>query len=217
VKRLFFGRQWGAVLIVVTLLVVGGALGFANLQRAQDVPTDLIRLHVVAHSDANRDQQVKLAVRDAVLREMTPVFQAVQDVGDARRILQENLDRIAMSARVVLQDHNCPYDVRVQAGVFPFPERTYGSLFLPAGDYQSLQVVLGDGMGCNWWCVLFPPLCFVEAPVMGGPTVDAFAYREAVPVMASGQAQIVVEERAPELRLACWDWLRARQGELAAR
>ena len=179
-KRLFFGRQWGAVLIVVTLLVVGGALGFANLQRAQDVPTDLIRLHVVAHSDANRDQQVKLAVRDAVLREMTPVFQAVQDVGDARRILQENLDRIAMSARVVLQDHNCPYDVRVQAGVFPFPERTYGETVYPAGDYRALRVVLGDGAGQNWWCVLFPPLCIVTADTEPLPDADEITFESTI-------------------------------------
>ena len=178
VKRLFFGRQWGAVLIVVTVLVVGGALGFANLQRAQDVPTDLIRLHVVAHSDANRDQQVKLAVRDAVLREMTPVFQAVQDVGDARRILQENLDRIAMSARVVLQDHNCPYDVRVQAE-YSFPERRYGSLFLPAGDVIASGV--RDGMGVIGG-VLFNRYALWKRPSWAGqlsmPSLTGKRYRD---------------------------------------
>jgi len=209
-------RFLGPATAVLLLVLVGGALGFGSWQRAEQAydSAHLIRLHVVANSDSRTDQETKLAVRDAVLREMAPIFGGVQDVTEARRLLQENLERLAETVRAVLRKFDCPYDVQVRCGRFPFPDRTYGSLLLPAGDYEALQVVLGSGAGHNWWCVLFPPLCFTEA----SGVADAFADCRAAPVLADGKVgpPIVAEREAPELRFACLDWLRATLGRREA-
>ncbi len=127
---------------------------------------NLIRLHVVANSNSPVDQAIKFQVRDAIVGAMAQKFGQAEDVGQARKIAEENLPYIQQLAVQKVRAAGEDYPVAVEMGEFGFPARTYQhnlyALTLPAGNYQAVRVVLGRGAGENWWCVLFPPLCFVD-------------------------------------------------------
>ncbi|MCL6479459.1 MAG: stage II sporulation protein R [Peptococcaceae bacterium] len=132
----------------------------------------LIRFHVIADSDSPADQALKLKVRDAVVRRMTPVLAGVGDIEEARARVDASMDIIKAEAAGVLRENGCRHPVEVMRGRFEFPQKTYRvrrgdngetvELKLPAGNYEAVRVVIGSGKGANWWCVLFPPLCFVQ-------------------------------------------------------
>lgn len=126
------------------------------------IQKDVVRFHVVAKSDQPADQELKLLVRDAVLDCLRPSLEGVQDQRAAAIVIQEKLPQIEEVAAKTLQSKGCRDLVRVDYGIFDFPVRVYGPLTFPEGRYQSLRIVLGEGEGRNWWCCLFPPLCFVD-------------------------------------------------------
>ena len=119
---------------------------------AGDIANGVVRLHVVAHSDSGNDQQIKLAVRDAVLRE-----------GGKVKNEKELLSAIGQTADAVLSEYGAEYGCSVERGRFYFPTRHYKNLTLPAGEYDAVRIILGKGEGENWWCVMTPPLCFTAS------------------------------------------------------
>ena len=123
------------------------------------VPTHpgVLRLHILANSDSEADQAVKLRVRDAI----RPLFQSSESYETARAYLLENGASVQRAAQSVLQECGAGYGVQLTLGTESFPDRTYEGKLFPAGDYDALIVRLGRGEGQNWWCVLFPPLCIV--------------------------------------------------------
>lgn len=123
---------------------------------------ELIRLHVIANSDSRADQSVKLAVRDKVLEVLTPMLEGVEDVSGARQVVEAALPLLTREARQTLLDKGRFYPAETTLCLEAYPTRTYSGFALPAGDYVSLQVVLGEGRGKNWWCVVFPPLCMTS-------------------------------------------------------
>lgn len=125
-------------------------------------PNNLIRFHVIANSDSNSDQALKRRVRDLVVQRMTPEFSDAKNLNDARRIARLHLEEIKEIATKEVKLWGTDYPVSVELGKFDFPVKTYGELTLPAGNYEAVKVVIGEGQGANWWCVLFPPLCFVD-------------------------------------------------------
>lgn len=127
-----------------------------------DVADKLIRLHVVANSDSVEDQELKRKVRDEVIKQMSPKFEGLENVSEVREVIASNLALIESIAKEVVQRDNKTYGVNAILGSFDFPTKVYGNLTLPAGSYQALKVVLGKGEGQNWWCVMFPPLCFTD-------------------------------------------------------
>ncbi len=143
---------------------------------------NLIRFHVIANSDSDRDQALKRKVRDLIVKEMTPEFSEAKNLDQAREIAASHLEEIRSIAVEEVKDWGEDYPVSVQLGNFDFPVKSYGDLTLPAGNYEAVRVVIGDGQGANWWCVLFPPLCFVDVSrSMGAPEPEAgFANPEAV-------------------------------------
>jgi len=153
-----------AVLVLIAAGIVSGLCFSSRLSIREGAPEpeNIIRLHVIANSDTEADQALKLAVRDAILAEMTPLFRQAADVDTARRLVRENLGRLEDIARQVMRQYMADYPVQASLGRFAFPTRVYGALVLPAGNYEALRVTLGAGKGRNWWCVLFPPLCFLD-------------------------------------------------------
>jgi stage II sporulation protein R len=145
--------------LILTLLAVLGVL--QSKAPAKTVLTsgeNVLRLHVIAASDSEEDQDVKLQVRDAIL----PLFQSAESYSDARAFLLTHGKEIQSTAEAVLRDHGFGYGVQLSLGAETFPDRTYGDLLFPAGEYDALCVRLGPAAGHNWWCVLFPPLCIVS-------------------------------------------------------
>lgn len=149
--------------LICCLLVAVGWFGTAYYQYEKTVFADngLIRLHIVANSDDIFDQQVKLLIRDAIIEEMGETLGNVESPEEAERTVRENLPRIEAIANGILNQYT-NYTAKAELGEFQFPTRSYGEFALPAGEYTALRVVLGEGEGKNWWCVLFPPLCFVD-------------------------------------------------------
>lgn len=140
----------------------------------------VIRFHVIANSDSPGDQALKLKVRDAVIQAMTPVLADVRDIEEARTRVDANLDLIRATAARVLWENGCSRQVTVMRGNYDFPEKTYrvswnggetADLTFPAGEYEAVRVIIGSGKGANWWCVLFPPLCFVNPAQENPPGV----------------------------------------------
>lgn len=138
------------LLFIVLILIL--ALGGSALAEA----ADYVRLHVIADSDSPEAQALKIEVRDAVLSRARDLLKDVNDADAAWAIVNENLDALEAAARGVAVDAACV------TGVFPFPDRVYGDTLVPAGDYRALRVVIGAGCGRNWWCVLYPSLCYPE-------------------------------------------------------
>jgi stage II sporulation protein R len=118
------------------------------------------RLHIIANSNSAQDQAVKLMVRDAVVEYLTPLLTDVQERTQAEAVITENLPQLEALATAITTDYG--YAAAGEIGTFDFPAKRYGQIVLPAGEYQALRLVLGEGEGHNWWCVLFPPLCFVD-------------------------------------------------------
>lgn len=147
------------ILSVGTLLTLGLLLSAWLSSEKATAAQQFVRLHVIAHSNSPQDQDLKLKVRDAILRETQEVFAAIETKEQAQEQLLNEQERIQQIAEDTIQHLGFSYPVKVQFGHFAFPDRSYGSLFLPAGLYDALRVEIGDARGENWWCVLFPPLC----------------------------------------------------------
>lgn len=139
-------------------------------------PTELIRFHVLAHSDNAFDQALKLAVKDEVVRYLQTEFGDIDNVALGRELLLQNWHNIENIAEQALARQGYAYPVRLEYGYFPFPVKYYGSFSLPAGTYEAMRIIIGDGEGSNWWCVLFPPMCFVDSH-----NVDNDQYAENMP------------------------------------
>ena len=151
-KRFFTGL---ILLLAVAVGVINSAAPAKTVLRSNE---GVLRLHVIAASDSDEDQSVKLAVRDAIL----PLFESAETYDDARAFLLSHGSEIQSTAEAVLKDRGLDYGVQLSLGTETFPDRTYGDLLFPAGDYDALCVRLGPAEGHNGWCVLFPPLCIVS-------------------------------------------------------
>lgn len=121
----------------------------------------ILRLHVVANSDGDEDQRVKLLVRDALIEQFSPS----SSLKDAEQLLILHGDEIQNTVEDVLSEQGCGYGAQLRVGLMDFPEREYNGEVFPAGEYEALRVELGEAKGQNWWCVLFPPLCLVDSSV----------------------------------------------------
>ncbi|MDR1116653.1 MAG: stage II sporulation protein R [Oscillospiraceae bacterium] len=151
-KRLFKAEK---LLLTALILFVVFALALSLDQLA--LSRKLVRLHVIANSDTAEDQTLKLEVRDAVLDYVSSLEE------DSVECVARNLEGIETTALMKVRESGCDYPVAVLLGDERYDTRRYGEFSLPPGEYNSLRVVIGDGDGQNWWCVLFPPLCFATA------------------------------------------------------
>ena len=161
-------RRFQQVSIVSCLAAI--IFGWAWLAAAQQPPLaaqtinpqEVMRFHVLANSDSDRDQQIKYKVRDAIVAYLTPRLEQITSSGEARQIIADNREQLITVADEVLTKEQAGYQAQFQMGEFDFPIRSYGTLLFPAGRYEAVRILLGQGSGQNWWCVLFPPLCFID-------------------------------------------------------
>lgn len=126
------------------------------------IPNEAIRLRILANSDSEYDQDLKREVRDAVNAEITMWVQDLTSLEDARAVIKSRLPEIQKIAERVVEDHHAAQAVKVKFDQVQFPTKLYGQFLYPAGEYEAILVTLGEGKGANWWCVLFPPLCFLD-------------------------------------------------------
>lgn len=153
-------KIWILTLTVCLLIVT---IGLLPVHGETEIYDNVLRLHVLANSDSEADQDLKLLVRDAMLKVGEGLFDGVFDRDEAEAILKKNLPLFEDAATRVIAEAGYSYPVRFELGQEEYPVRTYGSLCFPSGSYLSLRVIIGEGEGQNWWCVLYPPLCMSAA------------------------------------------------------
>ncbi len=134
-----------------------------NVQVKKGKPySGIIRFHVRANSDSQADQELKLAVRDDVISLMKPLLSECGSVAESRRVIIQNLQNIYTTAVDTITEQGYDYPVKVYMTQEEFPEKTYGELTFPEGEYQALRIDIGEAKGQNWWCVMYPPLCLID-------------------------------------------------------
>lgn len=141
----------------ITAVFCEGICAFAESRRG--ITEDVFRLHVIANSDSDEDQALKLRVRNAVLEASADIFDGAVSADDAKHLSEENLQLFEAAAAAEIAASGYDYPVRCEVGTVHFDRRVYGSAELPEGDYSALRVIIGEGEGKNWWCVMFPALC----------------------------------------------------------
>ncbi|ACL74679.1 stage II sporulation protein R [Ruminiclostridium cellulolyticum] len=155
-----------SVCITIAILIVF-SLWMLSYTYAEDVNAglsqNLVRLHVIANSDSASDQALKLKVRDEIIEYMKEKLSDSRNIDQTKEIINQNLLNIENISKEVIKKNSSNYSVKASLGNYSFPTKTYGDIALPAGKYQALRIVIGQGSGANWWCVLFPPLCFIDA------------------------------------------------------
>lgn len=128
----------------------------------QNLSSSFFRFHVVANSNSKVDQDLKYQVRDALISHMNTLCENVSQKEDAIQIAKNHLSSFETIAKQTILSNGFDYPVKVEVGNFPFPTKNYGEISLPSGYYDALKVTIGNGGGENWWCVMFPPLCFID-------------------------------------------------------
>lgn len=152
------------ILLIILLLAVFLILNlvsytnyvFAGLQ------DNIFRLHILANSDSEEDQALKLAVRDSVIDYMEEINSGSKTKEETIKVVNENLKEIKEIAENKIRELGFDYEVNLEIGNFNFPTKYYGNISLPAGNYDALKINIGEAQGQNWWCSLFPPLCFID-------------------------------------------------------
>jgi stage II sporulation protein R len=155
--REFFKKKssffWGVVLIAFLIM------GYFGMSKSRSINEELLRLHVIANSDSFEDQTIKLEVRDVVLQFVEQKFSQIEDKETMMENVNLNLENIKEAVREYLLSKSLDFDIQVELINMNFPTVEYGLLTVPTGRYDALRLIIGNGVGENWWCVLFPPLC----------------------------------------------------------
>jgi stage II sporulation protein R len=149
-------------LFIITMVYIVYPYENIHTSNEMDIKKEVIRFHVIANSDSPEDQELKLKVRDEILSEVGEKFGDSSSIEESRSIIEKNMKGIKHIAEEEIKRQGKDYGVRVILGKDTFPTKSYGKLTLPAGEYEALKVIIGEGRGKNWWCVMFPPLCFVD-------------------------------------------------------
>lgn len=150
--------------IVIVILAMLSMFSFYNKTKEKEtirIPDSAIRFRVLANSNSPRDQKIKEEVRDKMQKELYSLLQNSKSTKQARNLINENMDNFNKILNDEMKDKE--YSYTIDYGMHEFPEKTYKGITYEAGEYESLLVTLGEGEGNNWWCVLFPPLCLLEA------------------------------------------------------
>lgn len=175
-----------ALAVTITLIFV--ILGALPIHGEEELYDSVLRLHVLANSDTEEDQALKLTVRDAILEESSKLLTNAETRDRAAEIINANIDRLIAVAEKTVNDAGYDYAVKVTLTEEQYPTRRYEAFCFPSGKYLSLRVMIGDAEGQNWWCVLFPPLCLSAA------TESAASCDEAIAVgLTADQYKIITE------------------------
>ena len=127
-----------------------------------DYKDKLIRFHVIANSDSDKDQKLKLKVRDEVISYLQPKLENSNSIEESEKIIKNEYKTLENISKKVISKNGYNYIVKVGLEYSNFPAKQYSSVVLPAGKYKALRIIIGEGKGKNWWCVIFPPLCFID-------------------------------------------------------
>jgi len=151
------------VMCILAIFALNTKMAYGKGENVQkDISRKIIRFHVIANSDSKDDQALKLKVRDKVLEYMQPKLKKSKSIDESRKIIEEGNKEIIAIAGEVIKKNGYNYSVTSTLSSENFPIKTYGNITLPQGKYEAYRIIIGTGKGQNWWCVMFPPVCFVD-------------------------------------------------------
>ena len=151
------------IILTILLLIYTTLCAFSYAENVSyNIANSVFRLHVIANSDKENDQNLKYKVRDNLLNYMNKICSNCSNKEEAIQIVLDNKDIFEKIALETIRENGYSYEVNINIGNFEFPTKQYGDISLPAGYYDALRVEIGEAKGKNWWCVMFPPLCFVD-------------------------------------------------------
>lgn len=155
--------------IICIIIIIGFILTFfseisiaTEVNDQESIAGKIIRFHVIANSDEQKDQDLKLQVKNKVLSKLYPILQKSGSINQSRNILIKESNNIKKQAEAVIKENGFNYSVKVMLSYENFPIKSYGNITLPQGKYEAFRIIIGNGKGKNWWCVMFPPLCFID-------------------------------------------------------
>lgn len=149
------------ILILLSVFTIISAFSYVNAV-SNNLSESVFRLHVIANSNSQEDQDLKYLVRDALIEYMNSICKDETNKEEAIRVANKHIDEFYEIANKVIKENGFDYSVKLEIGNFSFPTKKYGDISFPAGYYDALKVEIGTATGENWWCVMFPPLCFVD-------------------------------------------------------
>lgn len=189
-------RIWEAVLLLGTVLFLSS--GVLALQTQEDLADRVVRLHVLANSDSQEDQALKLLVRDVVLERAESILEGTLNRREAESLLRGQLLELERLALRVVRESGYAYPVTVELADTEFPTREYDGFSLPAGEYLALRVLIGEAEGQNWWCVVFPPLCTAAVADLPETALSAGLEEEDVALITEDSAGYVLKFKLVE-------------------
>ena len=192
-----------AILLGLSVTLLWGAV---SLHRQETLSRKMIRLHVIANSDSDADQALKLRVRDAVLEQATAILEQSADRREAESRLRGQLLELERIAAKEIAEEGYDYPVTVNVENTDFPTKEYDGFTLPAGEYLALRVIIGEGQGRNWWCVVFPPLCTAASADVPASALAAGFSEEEVRLITEDNQGYVLKFKAVEW----WETLKER-------
>ena len=160
-KKITKIKQFILILFLLFLFIIISAYSYVNAV-SKNIENSVFRLHVIANSDSDEDQTLKYIVRDSVLEYINNISENVSSKEELINLLNNNLEKIKEIAQNIVYENGYNYNITVEIGNFAFPTKSYGDISFPAGFYDALRIKIGNASGQNWWCVVFPPLCFVD-------------------------------------------------------
>lgn len=182
---------------VMLFIVLGLMAGYTYSQSCKintfsnDYKENLIRFHVLANSDSEEDQALKLKVRDKVISYLKPKLEDSESISQSEKIILNEKDKLMDICKETIKQNGYNYDVSINLGYSKFPTKQYSSVVLPAGEYKSLKIIIGKGQGKNWWCVMFPPLCFVDEQ---NNVIDKETDEKLKKVLTKDEYELIVEK-----------------------
>lgn len=149
--------------ILISILVTGLVVNAKKNEMQEELANEVFRFHVLANSDSDDDQALKMKVKEAIISYMKKELPESDSVETTKKWACENLEQIEAVAAEIISEEDYDYAVKAEVTTCDFPEKTYGDITFPAGEYEALRIEIGEANGQNWWCVLYPNLCFIDA------------------------------------------------------
>ncbi|WP_082360778.1 stage II sporulation protein R [Bacillus sp. FJAT-28004] len=220
-NKLVYRKSYGFIIFALIVLIMSWEAQQMDAAVAGgEIPQEAIRLRILANSDNPADQVVKRLVRDEIVKAMNSWVTGPQTIEEARQTILANMPEIERITAEVLKSRGFEYSSSAELGMVPFPTKMYGNQVYPAGDYEALRITLGEGGGQNWWCVLFPPLCFIDAvsgeaaAASGAETEQAAAVKsDTAPAkttaLETASADTPSQGEAPEAKFFLWEMIKS--------
>ena len=200
-------KRWKGRLLLFLAVFFAAVLFFSQAAAAGRIEDKVLRLHVIANSDSEEDQALKLKVRDQILATLKPLLENAEDRSSSEAIVRAHLSEVEAAARETAWQEKPGENVHAELTNTRFPEKTYGDCTFPAGNYDALRITIGEAKGKNWWCVVFPPLCTTAACDFQETAVSGGLGEEDLSLITEEDGGYVLRFRAVELWEGLRQWL----------